>query len=224
MKKLLFLLLFPAFLQAQTTLIDSTWITNSNGRFFEKRLIRWDNGEDVLTTTNLGDTNMVALSFMSRFTAKSELWANEAQLASSHRREIGEIIRQSAHLNSIIGRNPLRLIADANKSVYLDSLNRIRDNRVVRPIKFTQQASGQMRYKVDTFATRNAFVIGNVIRLNNYMNTGQDLDIFKFNGNRFWSLGREVQVYPVASGPSSAAIDKPKEDGPTIQRASIAGK
>ena len=208
MKKILFLLLLPAMMQAQTTLIDSTWIINSGGKFFEKHLVKWDNGEDILTTSNLGDTNTVALSFVSRFTSKANEWAQQAQQASSHRRQIGEIIRQSAYLNTTIGRNPLKMIADADKSVLLDSLNRIRElGSTSKTIKFTQLSNGQMRYKVDTFATRNAYVVGNVIRLSNYLNAGRDLDIFKFNGNRYWSLGRDVQIYPLASGPATAAVE-----------------
>lgn len=212
MKKLLILALLASlhastFAQASVTL-DSSWIVNTAGVFYEHRLIEFLNGESNLTKKRLGDTAQVVATYRESFTSQTTSWAGDIEWTSTIPKKITELIRQDQSLTATLGKSPVKSILDANKYL-VDSTFKTKDGNKTRAIKFTVTQSGILRYKIDTFATRNATILGNALRLNNYLNTGTAIDLYKFRDGRWRDANRSIQIFLQSAGPQSANRDMP---------------
>ena len=207
---------------AQTVeLSDSTWITNTAGKFFQNRLISYLDGGATQTKTLLGDTTAVVSRYKTDFINLTGTWANDIEWTSTFTKKVTELIRQDQALTSNIGRSPVKSIVESYKWLP-DSTFRIKDGTKQLSIRFTITNAGQLRYKIDTFATRNAILLGKVMRLQNYKN-GSSIDLYQFQDDRWRDGTRTVQLYresigaqnrgareaPIPSNFAEVAIDLP---------------
>ncbi len=207
----LFALFLTLGLEAQREVItDSTWITNQSGIFYANRYKEFMNGEVILSKERLGDTAQVAESYHHTFLAETSTWANDVEVTSDYPRKIKELIRQDAAILAELGKSPLKTILEEEDSRLVDSTWKVRINGNSKQFKFSLSQAGALRYKVDTFTTRSATVLGDVIRLANWLNSGQALDLFKFDSGRWFNATRQVQVYLVSAGPQLRTADMPE--------------
>ena len=189
--------------QSAAIAIDSGWVTNSGGIFFKNRIVTYANGKSSTTTEPLGDTTQVLNSYVEEIRSMSRTWANDIEVTSDYPRLIKEVIRQDAPVKNLIGRSPLSKILAPVDTALIDSTYKIKVDGQTRTFKFTLTAQGVLRYRVDTFQARPANYLEHAIRLNNFMNTGKDVDIYRFKNGRWYNATKSVQVYLEAEGPQS---------------------
>ena len=200
---ILLLTFFSAHAQ-QVVSLDSSWVVNSGGIFFEHRLIEFLNGESTLTKKRLGDTLQVVNSYKDNFIQQSSSWATDIEWTSSFKGKVTELIRQDAALTTTLGKSPVKAILVSNK-ILADSSFRIKESgKPAKVINFTISAQQVLRYNIDTFAQRTAVCLGNTLRLNNYLNSGQPLDLYKFKDGRWRDGTKTVQVFLQSAGPQNA--------------------
>lgn len=194
--------------------IDSAWVTNQSGVFFETRLITRSNGESEQTVRRLGDTAQVLQLHTDRIRASSRTWAGDVETTSDYSRLLKEVIRQDAATKALLGLSPIEEILRPVAQAFIDSVYRIKIDGSVKAIKFSKTAQGVFRYKVDTFQTRNVSFLGSAMRLTNWLNTGKSMDLYQFRNGNWYSCTKDVQMYLKSVGaqardvPDIAAFDE----------------
>lgn len=216
---LLFALLSATALSAQSTpAIDSTWTVNVAGVFYSDHMVQRIDGSSVLTRTRLGDTTQVLNTYVEQFKEKTRSMATDIEWTSSFPTVIKELIRQDAAVNTTVGRSPIKQIVAKQNYIQVDSIYKIKHTgSPAKTIKFSVTAAGQMRYKVDTFTIRNVSMLGDVMRLNNYQNSGNAMDLYLFTDRRWRDATRSVQVYQQADGPGVQNRAAPADNPETIE-------
>lgn len=188
--------------------LDSTWVNNTGGQFFEYRLIQYMSGEEYLTKKKLGDTSQVVSLYKEEFIRSTDTWATDIEWTSTFSKKVTELIRQDQALTTSLGRSPIKTILETHKWM-VDSIFKTKEGNKTRAIKFSITNQGNLRYKIDTFATRNATLLGKAIRLSNYLNTGNSLDLYQFRDGRWRDGTRTVQIFLATAGPQYANREAP---------------
>jgi hypothetical protein len=207
MKKILFLILFPAICSAQTLIADSTWLTNSSGIFFANRYQLYDNGNSTTTVTRVGDTTAVVSGAENVYRNTAASMSGDANVVMSNPAKIREIIRQDAEMQRTLNRSALNDIAieadtaaGANNRYFTVTGWTLRDNAVstptVTPIVFSFGNTGAFRYKLGTETIKLAYCLGNVIRIQNYKNQGYPLDFYKTPSGRWATIDLQQILIP----------------------------
>lgn len=212
MKKLAFIFLFiPVFAIAQRSLvIDSIWITNSGGVFFENHINVYDNGEtDGGYSRRLGDTTTLVSTFSTKIEGRADGLATDALIVSGNGSKIKELIRQGGAIAALVGINPLQAIQNKYAPMLTDTAWQIKYYSNSYPLVFTLNQAGTLRYKIDTFQTRNATVMGKVIRLKNFQFTGNSLDLYYEKAFRYISIDQAVLLKPEGAANKSRSISTP---------------
>lgn len=186
---------------------DSTWVTNSAGAFFENHEVLYSNGESTRTTTLLGDTAQVVSKYIDDLSRRTDAMANDVQITSDFARQVKEIVRQDAPIATLLGISPLKRMLAPVDTALVDSTYRIRIGNATKNFKFSLTAQGVLRYKVDTFPTRTANYLGRVIRLNNWLESGDALDLYQFSNNRWYNQIRSVQLFLQSVGPQNRSAE-----------------
>jgi len=200
------LLTLPLLSTAQRqVVIDSTWIDNAGGVFFENHITVYSNGEqDGGYRRRIGDTTALNNISAAKMEGTAESFATDIRIVSEFPAKIKELIRQGAAITAITGTSPIRLIQNKYQQVFIDTAWQVRsDGGAKRNIVFSVTAQGVFRYKIDTLQTRNAVLVGQVLRLRNYLNTGHDIDLYKIQDYRYASADRRV-ILRLASDPNAA--------------------
>ena len=192
MKKLLYTILFAllaiaASAQSRVLTRDSVYIENKAGTFFRVRVIEYSNGEGMTQTELIGDTSAVINQFRNTIQGRASGLATDAAAVYQFRQTISELIRQGNQIQTQFGTNPVRLIQNDFSPNFTGNSWTIR-NDTTRTIAFTVNAQGQLRYQIAGFTARNARLLGNVMRLENYQSAGKDLDLFRVSENRYTTL------------------------------------
>lgn len=213
MRNIIFFLLLLAFaapLSAQVSVNDSTWIRNEAGIFFEYKTTDYMSGESALIKKKLGDTIQVLNNYKQDFLNITSNWATDVQWTSTITRKVTELIRYDASIAAMLDTSPVKAII-ADNLWMVDSTFKIKSGSAAKNIRFTVNAAGVLRYKIDTFATRTAIMLGSIIRLNNYLNTGSPLDLYQFPDKRWRDITRAVQLYTVYVGSATREAPPPAE-------------
>lgn len=216
MKKtfLLLIWLLPLTLLAQRVLTtDSTWIANANGLFYEHRLLEYSSGESTKSVTLLGDTSSVVNKYIDDLRRRTDAMATDVQVTSDFARQVREIVRQDGPIATLLGISPLnRLVAPVGAAL-VDSTYRVRFNGATKTFRFSLTNQGALRYRADTFPARPANYLGRVLRLNNWLNSGDPLDLYQFSNGRWHNSVRTVQVFLQSAGPQNrSASSAPEPD------------
>lgn len=200
----LFLVMFlgcSAFAQ-RTLLTDSTWISNESGLFFENHIAIYDNGETEGGYKRLlGDTTKVVDKFTGKFEQDAARFANDAKVIVEYPAKIRELIRQDADVVALTGLSPLKTLVSRYSAPFTDTTWAIRQNGVNLGVVFAVNAQGNLRYTLDTFPTKTAIIFGDVIRLNNYRNTTDDVIFYRIGSNSFSTIDKMVILR--VSGPGN---------------------
>lgn len=220
MKHIFFLLLLlPVLLPAQRSLVsDSTWISNSGGVFYENHLNLYDNGEtDGGFRRRLGDTMQVLRSYVNSIEGKASQLAADARIVSDFPAKVKELLRQGSAINNMIGRNPLDTLQKKYQAGLVDTTWQMRINGAAFvPFAFSVTAGGQLRYKLDTQANKNATVLGDVIRLANFNGGTVEVDLFLQKERFYTSIDRKI-ILRVAGSTSRSTSAPPSTKKATKQ-------
>ena len=215
MKKILLqlLLLFPILAASaqKTVTVDSSYITNVAGIFFEVKVVQYSNGEGQTTTTVLGDTATVIQRYQSSIRSQAQGMANDIKSVYRFNRRVTELIRQGNEVQTRFGTNPVRLIQNQVASDLTDNSWVVLTD-TTRNVTFTVNAQGQLRYQVQGFTTRNATTLGDVIVLRNFQNTGTDVTLYRDSERGQWYTNATNTVVLRVPGSSVRNAPPPPED------------
>lgn len=180
------IIFFATRISAQTIVVDSSWLTNNNGIFYANRFQLYDNGNSTTSVTKVGDTTAVANGAKNIYMNTAVSLAADANISMGNAAKIKEIVRQDAALQTTIGKSTLNSIAlqtDTTGTNFTSSGWQLRDNTsstpTFTPITFSFNAQGAFRYKLGTETIKQAFCLGNVVRIVNYKGQGYALDFYK---------------------------------------------
>lgn len=205
---LLFLPLF-ATAQTQTVTVDSSWITNEGGDFYQARYQEYSTGDRVTTFTRIGDTLTAFNRFQEAIVSQGNNLSADAAVVYEHRARVTELIRFGKTLPSIIGKSPLDSIRKVEPTILDVSGWTIRTGNLSTGLRFRVTGAGIFQWKADTTATwRPAAFLGAVIRLNSL--NGYTTDFFK-SGNRWRTVDGRYQIRKAGD---SANRDLSPEDVP----------
>ena len=174
---LIAILLFAAFTasaQTQTVTLDTTYIINSGGNFFEVSRIEYSNGAYSEKRDFLGDT----LTIYNRYVAKIEGEANEIAAAAATAYRMRQKTTEWARLDTLTAarllRSPITGIMDVYEKEFLQGNWQIEFSGTTTAATFPRLSSNKrIRLQPATGGTpRTMLIYGKVLRLVNYPFTG----------------------------------------------------
>ena len=179
---LIAILLFAAFTasaQTQTVTLDTTYIVNSGGNFFEVSRIEYSNGAYSEKRDFLGDT----LTIYNRYVAKIESEANEIAAAAATAYRMRQKTSDWAKLDTVttarLLRSPITGIMDVYEKEFLTGNWQIEFSGTSTAATFPRLSSNK-RIRLQANGTaRTMLLYGKVMRLVNYPFTGLNT-LFQF--------------------------------------------
>jgi hypothetical protein len=172
---LIFILLFAALTasaQTQTVTLDTTYIVNSGGNFFEVSRIEYSNGAYSEKRDFLGDT----MTIYNRYVAKIEGEANEIAAAAATAYRMRQKTTDWAKLDTVTAarllRSPITGIMDVYEKEFLTGNWQIEFSGTTTAATFPRLSSNK-RIRLQANGTaRTMLLYGKVMRLVNYPFTG----------------------------------------------------
>jgi len=220
MKNIIFLFLFPAVVCGQTAVTkDSVWQTSENGAFYETRLVEYSNGESSLNKRLIGDTLTVFNSYLSVFTSEANRMANASEQTKDFDRTLRGMLDRRDSILATLGKDLTDTLAAKYAAPLLQSGWNILQDTANLSITWSISNSGQLRYEIEGYVTRNAFIFGRAIRMNNYRDTGKSLDIYAMPGGNWVSLDNAVKMKLPGNQGLSRTVSKPPTESRTVHPA-----
>lgn len=210
MKKIAIILLFaPCILGAQVyTTLDTSYQVSQNGKFYEVREVRRSNGESSVVTTFVGDTSSIFGNYLSGIYADGNQMAGRAREASRFGADITKMIQRANEAFTITGRDALDTLTKKYSAPLLVSGWVLKDTSGTKDVTFSVNNNGQLRYAVSGFQTRNANLFGGVLRLNNYLSSGYDVDLFKSVAGNWFTIDNKLKLrFPGQNDAANRSID-----------------
>jgi hypothetical protein len=186
MKHILFLC---AFLSAQIAIgqvvtLDTTYITNTAGKYYKVHRVVYDNGAYAEDAQLAGDSLKLYQQGKGYISNLAATFASDINSTWNYSQRITAIFRESDRIQSLTGRNPVDSLRADNEALWLGSWNVRGDTQQV--IVISKAATGAYRWRIGTGTLRVAQPIANtVIRLNNYPASGRSTDFFRIAGDRY---------------------------------------
>ena len=172
---LIAILLFAAFTasaQTQTVTLDTTYIVNSGGNFFEVSRIEYSNGAYSEKRDFLGDT----LTIYNRYVAKIESEANEIAAAAASAYRMRQKTTDWAKLDTLttarLLRSPITGIMDVYEKEFLQGNWQIEFSGTTAAATFPRLSSNKRIRLQAAGIARTMVIYGNILRLVNYPFTG----------------------------------------------------
>lgn len=214
MKKAIYILfLLPVIASAQTVVVtkDTTWQESANGSFYENRLVEWSNGESSLNRRLVGDTSTVFNSYLQAFVSEAGRMANVVFEARDFDNIIRGMMQRRDSVLAQINRDLTDTLAGRYATPLLQSGWNVTEDTTLLNVTFSISAAGQLRYEITGQPTRNAFLFGRAMRLNNYKDTGKSLDVYNAPGGNWFSIDDRVRIkLPGNQGLNRSALSAPK--------------
>lgn len=183
-KTLIFILLPFVAISQRYTVLDTSYTVNAGGVFFEVRDVTYSTGEQTTSKTLIGDTATYFNANLTRFQDEARRMAVIAQSVFNMGKRLNYLKKENDKILTATGRDILDTITAHNATEFTASGWIIRDT-TAKSIAFSVNASGQLRYQIQGQASRNAFLFGDAITLNNYLGTGKDLYVFKTESGNY---------------------------------------
>ena len=183
-KTLIFILLPFVAISQRYTVLDTSYTVNAGGVFFEVRDVTYSTGEQTTSKTLIGDTATYFNANLTRFQDEARRMATLAQQVFNMGKRLNDLKKENDKILTATGRDILDTITIRNLIDFTASGWVIRDTSN-KSLAFSVNANGQFRYQIQGQATRNAFLFGDAITLNNYLGTGKDLFLFKTESGNY---------------------------------------
>jgi hypothetical protein len=165
---------FTASAQTQTVTLDTTYIVNSSGNFFEVSRIEYSNGAYSEKRDFLGDT----LTIFNRYVAKIESEANEMATAAATAYRLRQKTTDWAKLDTITAarllRSPITAIMDVYEKEFLTGNWQIEFSGTTTAATFPRLSTNKrIRLQPATGGTpRTMLLYGKAMRIVNYPFSG----------------------------------------------------
>lgn len=173
-----------ATITAQNITLDTTYISNQNGKFYKVRRVVYDNGAYAEDAQFGGDSLQLYTEGKWYIANLAATFASDINSTWNYSQRITAIFRESDRIQSLTGRNPVDSLRVDNESLWLGTWNVRGDTQQV--ITISKINTGAYRWRIGTGTLRVAQPIANtVIRLNNYPTSGKFTDFFRIAGDRY---------------------------------------
>jgi hypothetical protein len=180
----IFITFFALQLSAQMVVIDTTYISNTNGKYYKVHRIVYDNGAYVEDAQLAGDSLQLYQNGKNFIADRASTFAGTIATTYDFSQRITAIFRESDRIQSLTGRNPVDSLRADNESLWLGTWNMRGDTQ--QTIVISKISTGAYRWRIGTQTARVAQPIANtVIRLNNYPTSGKFTDFFRISGDRY---------------------------------------
>ena len=180
----IFIAFFAVQLSAQIVVIDTTYISNTAGKYYKVHRIVYDNGAYTEDAQLAGDSLQLYQNGKNFIADRASMFAGTIASTYDFSQRITAIFRESDRIQSLTGRNPVDSLRSDNESLWLGSWNMRGDTQ--QTIVISKIATGAYRWRIGTQTARVAQPIANtVIRLNNYPVSGRSTDFFRIAGDRY---------------------------------------
>lgn len=199
----------PYVLGAQVyTTLDTSYQVSQNGKFYEVREVRRSNGESSIVTTFVGDTTSIFGNYLAGIYADGNQMSGQARDASRFGADITKMIQRANEAFAITGRDVLDTLTKKYATPLLVSGWVLKDTSGTKDVAFSVNNNGQLRYTVSGFQARNANLFGGVIRLNNYLSSGYDVDLFKSVAGNWFTIDNKLKMrFPGQNDAANRSID-----------------
>lgn len=192
MKKLIFLLLFPAFLSAQEVTRDTSYLTNSGGNFFNVNRIEYDNGAYSETSTLVGDTLAVLSLYVNKISDKANQYASAAVVAMRAQSATATLAKLDTVMTGRLLRSPITSIMDSYEREFLQGSWEIQYNGTTTAVTFPHLSTNKrIRLLPAGGSARTMLIFGNMLRLVAYPISGNNT-LFKVKEGRWENLTRTI--------------------------------
>lgn len=184
---LFFIFLFFAFsAKAQEITIDTSFIINSGGNFFEISRVVYSNGTYTESSTIVGDTTAMLNRYVAKIESEANAIAAAAQTAYRMRQKTSDWAKLDTITTTRLGRSPITAIADVYEKEFLQGNWQIEFSGTTTSVTFPRLSTNKrIRMLPATGVTaRTMLLYGNVLRIVNYPFTGLNT-IFKLKDG-YW--------------------------------------
>ena len=180
-----FLLTICATISAQTVTLDTTYITNSAGKYYKVHRVVYSDGAYAEDAQLAGDSLQLYQQGKGYIANLAATFASDINSTWNYSRRITAIFRESDRIQALTGRNPVDSLRADNEAFWIGSWNVRGDTSQVIAIS-KNTTTGAYRWRIGTSAFRTAQPIANtVIRLNGYPTSGTFTDFFRISGDRY---------------------------------------
>ena len=180
----IFIAFFAFQLSAQMVVIDTTYISNTSGKYYKVHRIVYDNGAYTEDAQLAGDSLQLYQNGKNFIADRASMFAGTIASTYDFSQRITAIFRESDRIQSLTGRNPVDSLRADNEALWLGTWNVRGDTQQV--VVISKTATGAYRWRIGTGTLRVAQPIANtVIRLNNYPVSGRSTDFFRIAGDRY---------------------------------------
>lgn len=230
MKKTLFIFFTvatPLLAVAQSAVVkDSIWEQWTGGKLYETRRVEYANGEYSEGKRLIGDTASVFTNYYRAFVREGERMAVLAFEARYFDKNIRGMIQRSDSVLATIGRDLMDTLTARFSRPLTDSTGwKISEDTSSLNVAFSVNGQGQFRYQIAGFPVRNASIISNTMRLNNYKATGKPLDLYRAPGGNWFSIDDRVRLrLPSNQGLNRAAEKTTEKPSPAPKKANKKAK
>jgi len=172
---------------SQTVTFDTLYFQQEDNKLFQVTETRFEDGS--YSVTKVATTTDNVLRF---YSGEMERLGN--QLAASARETVtipqyvAASIRRQNILNQAIGVRPITDIQLKYENAFLDTVSStvwqlIVNKGTPQTVVFGKTATEQLTYKIGNAAVKPVILLGQIMRLNNYPETGQALFLFQLQQN-----------------------------------------
>jgi len=191
-------LLFPLILSAQNgePVSDTSYITAQGGIFSEVKTFIYADGSELSTKTPIGDSLALAAATKARIESTAASMAVDVRYVSTFKKKITTLVRESNAVLALTGIDPQKQVQDEYSAPFLTAGWALRHDGTTADIAFTVNAQGNLRYSVAGGTTRQAQLLGAVLRLKQYPAQGTDTDVYRLQNGVYVNADRSIILRP----------------------------
>ncbi len=193
----IFILAFaPVYVRAQAiTTKDTTYQLSTGGKFYEVREVEYIDGSGSVTRSLIGDTMTIFANTLNFVVSEGNRMASDAREVIRFDEIVNNLSARITEVLAVTGRDIFDTLAARYSAPLLAQGWAIsEDTTGIDNIMFSINAGGQLRYQITGNPTRNAFIIGRVMRLVNYPGHGHSIDMYRMPGGNWISIDRRIKL------------------------------
>lgn len=197
MKKILFFLfcLCPGFAGAQAFVtFDSTWQQKIDTNYYFLRKTIYSDGSEYTSKQFAGNDATIFGNALKTAENGGNRMANVAYDARDFDKNIRAVIQLGDSLLIQTGMD----LTDTLAARYSPRLGvagwKVYEGGGTWDVTFIISGQGALRYEVSGWPQRGATIISNTLRLNNFKDTGEALDIYRAPGGNWFSIDDKVKI------------------------------
>lgn len=188
-----FLLLFlPLFASSQEVTKDTSYLINSDGKFFNVNRIEYDNGAYSENSTLVGDTASVISLYANSITSQAQKYSSAAVIAMRAQSASASLLKLDTIATQRLSQSPLTFVMNSYEREFLQGNWEVQYNSTNTPVTFPRLQSNQrIRIMPSGGSARTFLIFGTMARMVNYPVSGINI-LFKVREGRWENITRTI--------------------------------